>query len=55
MYWFATQQETSTSTRQKVGLFYANLVQNLMNLVLSSESNRKWQKMAKTKIVQKTA
>ena len=33
--------------------FTENLVQNLMNLVLSSKSDRKWPKMAKTKIVQK--
>ena len=29
-------------------------IQNLMNLILSSKSNRKWPKMAKTKTVQKT-
>ena len=34
--------------------FFQNLVQNLLNLVLSSKSDRKWPKVAKTKTVQKT-
>ena len=40
---------------KNLACFTGNLVQNLMNFFLSSKSDRKGPKMAKTKIVQKKA
>ena len=49
-YWFAVQQQTST-VRTKIGAaFTENLVQNLMDLVFSSEKKFKWPKNGSNRI-----
>ena len=47
LYWFASQQQTSTSRRPKFDFFIQNLVLSLLNLVFSSKSDRKWPKNGK--------
>ena len=48
-------RRTCTVFENALACFTQNLVQNLMSLVLTSRSKRKWQKMLKTKIVPKNA
>ena len=55
LYWFAALHQTSTFRRLKIAFFTRILMQYLTNLVFPSKDNRKWPKMAKTKIVPKTA
>ena len=47
LYWFAVQQQSNTSRRQKFDVFIQNIVQSLMN-------SGSGQKMSKTKTVRKT-
>ena len=55
LYWFAGQQQLIHLDGKNLACFTWNLVQNLMNLVIFSKSNRNWQKMAKTDEVEKNA
>ena len=51
LYWFAAQLVYLDS--KNLPCFAQNLVQNLMSFALMSKSNRRSQKMPKTKIVRK--
>ena len=44
LYWFAPQQQTSTSRDQKKFCFTQNLMLNAASLLLASKTNRKWRK-----------
>ena len=55
LYWFAAQWKTSTLRRQNFGLFYVKFSAEFNELSVFYKSNRKWQKLAKTKVVRKSA
>ena len=54
LYWFAAQQQPSTSRGQKCDFFIKILVHYLMRLILSSKSDMKLTRMSKTKTVRQT-
>ena len=56
LYWFATQQQTSTLTPQKFGFFYAKFSAEFNEISLFFwKQQEKVEKMAITNVVQKNA
>ena len=55
LYWFASLLQTSTFRPRKIGLLYVKFSEKFSEISgLFSKSKRKWQKMTKSKVVQKS-
>ena len=55
LYWFATQQKTSTFRRQKIGLFYLEYSVDFSEFAQCLKIRGRRQKMPKTKNARKNA